>query len=215
MEPQSFQSLGNGIYYYNYNITKEDNPLYGDSSLEREVSSYRYVFTQVRIKGEPTVSKCVEAIYAVAKDDLGFSPTNDEDIIYQVKSDFGLVPKKTELDKYKDTLIEEVNAYDKSEKVNSFYFKGEQAWFDKATRVGLVNSTRTFKDKDEPNITLWVNNKAYNLSCDYVLDLLDKLEVYAVNCNNVTNQHKANILALTSIQDYNYKTDYPNKLKFE
>ena len=33
-------------------------------------------------------------------------------------------------------------------------------------------------------------------------------------CTNVTNQHKANVLALTSIQDYDYKTDYPLKLQF-
>ena len=141
-------------------------------------------------------------------------PTYDEDIIYQVKSDFGLVPVKSALDKYKDKLISEINEYDKSEDVNTFYYKGEKAWLDKATRVGLINSTTILKNSGEENTTLWLNNKAFIITCNDLLDLLDKLELYTIKCNNVTNQHKANILALTSIQEYDYKSDYPLKLQF-
>ena len=173
-----------------------------------------YKYTQVRINGRPTVAKCVEAIYNVAKDEFDMSPTYDEDIIYQVKSDFGLVPKKSELDKYKDRLIEEITNYDKSDNVNTFYYKGEQAWLDKTTRIGLVNSTTLLKNSGEETAPLWLNNKLFTLPCDEILSLLNKLELYTIKCTNVTNQHKANVLALTSIQDYDYTVDYPLKLQF-
>ena len=194
--PTSFQSLGNGVYYYNYNI----------------VTAPVYVHKQNTM--EPTVAKCVEAIYNVAKDEFDMSPTYDENIIYQVKSDFGLVPKKSELDKYKDRLIEEITDYDKSDNVNTFYYKGEQAWLDKTTRIGLVNSTTLLKNSGEQTAPLWLNNKLFTLPCDEILNLLDKLELYTIKCTNVTNQHKANVLALTSIQDYDYTVDYPLKLQF-
>lgn len=212
-EPICFQSLGNGVYYYNYNIVTAPVYVHKQDTMEGEyVDGYKY--TQVRINGKPTVAKCVEAIYEVAKDSLGMSPTYDKDIIYQVKSDFGLVPKKSELDKYKDELIEEITDYDKSDNVNTFYYKGEQAWLDKTTRIGLVNSTTLLKNSGEQTAPLWLNNKLFTLPCDEILSLLNKLELYTIKCTNVTNQHKANVLALTSIQDYDYTVDYPLKLQF-
>lgn len=212
-EPMCFQSLGNGVYYYNYNIVTAPVYVHKQGTMEGEyVDGYKY--TQVRINGRPTVAKCVKAIYEVAKDSLGMSPTYDKDIIYQVKSDFGLVPKKSELDKYKDRLIEEITDYDKSDNVNTFYYKGEQAWLDKTTRIGLVNSTTLLKNSGEETAPLWLNNKLFTLPCNEILSLLNKLELYTIKCTNVTNQHKANVLALTSIQDYDYTTDYPLKLQF-
>lgn len=212
-EPICFQSLGNGVYYYNYNIITAPVYVHKQDTMEGEyVDGYKY--TQVRINGKPTVAKCVEAIYEVAKDSLGMSPTYDKDIIYQVKSDFGLVPKKSELDKYKDELIEEITDYDKSDNVNTFYYKGEQAWLDKTTRIGLVNSTTLLKNSGEETAPLWLNNKLFTLPCDEILSLLNKLELYTIKCTNVTNQHKANVLALTSIQDYDYTVDYPLKPQF-
>lgn len=212
-EPTCFQSLGNGVYYYNYNIVTAPVYVHKQGTMEGEyVDGYKY--TQVRINGTPTVAKCVEAIYNAAKDEFGMSPTYDKDIIYQVKSDFGLVPKKSELDKYKDKLIEEITDYDKSDNVNTFYYKGEQAWLDKTTRIGLINSTTLLKNSGEETAPLWLNNKLFTLPCDEILSLLNKLELYTIKCTNVTNQHKANVLALTSIQDYDYTVDYPLKLQF-
>lgn len=212
-EPMCFQSLGNGVYYYNYNIVTAPVYVHKQGTMEGEyVDGYKY--TQVRINGTPTVAKCVEAIYNAAKDEFGMSPTYDKDIIYQVKSDFGLVSKKSELDKYKDRLIEEITDYDKSDNVNTFYYKGEQTWLDKTTRIGLVNSTTLLKNSGEETAPLWLNNKLFTLPCDEILSLLNKLELYTIKCTNVTNQHKANVLALTSIQDYDYTVDYPLKLQF-
>lgn len=95
-KPMCFQSLGNGVYYYNYNIVTTPVYSHKKDNMEGEyVTGYKY--TQVHINETPTVAKCIEVIYKVAKDEFGMSPTYDEDIIYQVKSDFDLVPKKRNL----------------------------------------------------------------------------------------------------------------------
>ena len=47
--------------------------------------------------------------------------------------------------------------------------------------------------------------------------MLKDLEVYAKQTNNVTHQHKAEVIALTSIEDveaYDVTNGYPEKLVF-
>ena len=70
IEPKSFESLNNGIWYYNYDVEKKVvkvPPMRGDKIEETEETRYSYV--QVRISGEPTLSKCFEAILRAYKDE--------------------------------------------------------------------------------------------------------------------------------------------------
>ena len=39
-------------------------------------------------------------------------------------------------------------------------------WFDKATRVGLRNSTNVLKKLGNETTSLWVNNKEITIKCD-------------------------------------------------
>ena len=48
--------------------------------------------------------------------------------------------------------------------------------------------------------------------------MLQALEIYALACYNVTEEHKAAVNALTTIEEvdaYDYTTDYPEKLSFD
>ena len=60
IEPKSFESLNNGIWYYNYDI--EEKVVKASSMEGEETEETRYSYVQVRISGEPTLSKCFEAI---------------------------------------------------------------------------------------------------------------------------------------------------------
>lgn len=114
----------------------------------------------------------------------------------------------------KVALIQE---YDKSEAVNSFLINGERMWLDKATRVGLVNSTQVAKAAGAENIVLWHGDRSYNIPCDLMLQMLSTLELYAMECYNVTAQHTANIHSLEDlnrIYNYNYTKGYPKRLSF-
>ena len=57
------------------------------------------------------------------------------------------VPTEEEkLEWAKADKIAEITAYDTSDKVNGFILNGQIVWLDKATRVGLMNSTTIERD---------------------------------------------------------------------
>ncbi len=114
-------------------------------------------------------------------------------------------------------LQERINAYDSSDNVNSFSINGTSIWLDKATRVGLMNSTTIQKDSGEENATLWFNGNSFTLSCDVAISMLKQLEIYALKCYNVTAEHLAKCAELTTAEEldnYGYTANYPDKLVF-
>ena len=57
-----------------------------------------------------------------------------------------LLTEKEKLEQAKADKIAEIAAYDTSDKVNGFILNGQIVWLDKATRVGLMNSTTIERD---------------------------------------------------------------------
>ena len=57
-----------------------------------------------------------------------------------------LLTEKEKLEQAKVDKIAEIAAYDTSDKVNGFVLNGRIVWLDKATRVGLMNSTTIERD---------------------------------------------------------------------
>lgn len=111
--------------------------------------------------------------------------------------------------------IEEITKYDTSSAVNSFSFRANDMWLDKATRVGLMNSTTIQKEAGDTTTTLWFGNASFTLPVDDVIAMLSQLEIYALECYNVTAQHKVAVAALQSIEAveaYDITADYPSKL---
>ena len=111
--------------------------------------------------------------------------------------------------------LEEITKYDVSSAVNGFYYQGSEYWLDKATRVGLMNSTRILKESGQTSTTLWFNNMCLTIPVDDVIDKLSALEQYALSCYNVTASHKIAVQALTTIEavdNYDITADYPSKI---
>lgn len=116
----------------------------------------------------------------------------------------------------KEKLIAEIAAYDTSDKVNGFMLNGLLVWLDKATRVGLMNSTTIAKAAGQETTTLWLGGLKLVVDCDKAIQLLSALEMYALECFNVTASHKAAVCKLKTIEEveaYDYKTDYPKMLE--
>ena len=78
--------------------------------------------------------------------------------------------EKEKLERAKADKIAEIAAYDTSDKVNGFILNGQIVWLDKATRVGLMNSTTIERDfvpaKEKGIYGLYdkVNNKFWRSS---------------------------------------------------
>lgn len=116
------------------------------------------------------------------------------------------------------SMLAEITAYDASSAVNAFLLNGMQVWLDKATRVGLMNSTTIAKNMGQEKTTLWMGSYQLEVECDKAIQLLSALEMYALECFNVTAAHKKAVSELDNIEavlTYDYKSGYPEKLKME
>ena len=118
----------------------------------------------------------------------------------------------------KTSMLAEITSYDASSSVNSFLLNGMEVWLDKATRVGLMNSTTIAKSMGQEKTTLWLGSYQLEVDCDKAIQLLSALEMYALECFNVTASHKKAVSELDNIEailTYDYKSGYPEKLKME
>lgn len=229
IEPKSFVSLNNGIWYYNYDIEEKVVKVHSMRKDEiEETEKTRYSYVQVRISGEPTLSKCFEAILKAYKDEHNTSlydvllseGTNDqiEDINYNIKVDFNIAPEKSPLERAKELVFREIDQYDTSSNVNGFILNGIQVWLDKDTRVGLMNSITIEKNAGKEQSVLWLNGICITVNCDAAIQMLSSLELYALACYNKTAEHKLAVSQLTDVSKvkaYDYTAGYPDKLSFK
>ena len=122
----------------------------------------------------------------------------------------------SELATAKAQKIAEIDAYDTSDAVNSFLVDGTKMWLDKATRVGLMNSTTIAQSSGLEKVTLWFGDTQLKLTCDKAISLLSAIEMYAVQCFDTTARHKAAIGNLTTIEEvekYDITAGYPETLE--
>lgn len=147
------------------------------------------------------------------------NPTEDMLIKAGYKEYQEPVPTEAEkLGQAKAEKIAEIDAYDTSSAVNGFTLNGTVVWLDKATRVGLMNSTSITKAMGQPTTTLWLGESKMVVPCDTAIQLLSALEMYALECFNVTAAHKKAVSELTSIEEvekYDITAGYPAQLKME
>ena len=142
-----------------------------------------------------------------------------EDMLRQAGYEEYKEPMPTESEKLEQAKVEkiaEITAYDTSDKVNGFVLNGAVVWLDKATRVGLMNSTTIAKASGQETTTLWLGGMKLVVDCDKAIQLLSALEMYALECFNVTASHKQAVSDLTTIEDveaYDYKAGYPKMLE--
>lgn len=138
-------------------------------------------------------------------------------------SDYLMVENKKKyegktIEEAKEMLLAEIDAYDTSSAVNGFSLNGATVWLDKSTRVGLMNSTTITKAMGQPTTTLWLGESKMEVPCDTAIQLLSALEMYALECFNVTAAHKKAVSELKTIEEvekYDITAGYPAQLKME
>ena len=122
------------------------------------------------------------------------------------------------LEYMRKAMLAYIEKYDASSSVNSFLLNGMDVWLDKVTRMGLMNSTTIAKAAGLDETTLWLGDIELVVDCDKAIQLLSALEIYAMECFNVTARHKAAVNKLDNIEavlTYDYREGYPEKLKME
>ena len=122
------------------------------------------------------------------------------------------------LEYMRKAMLAYIEKYDASSSVNSFLLNGMDVWLDKVTRMGLMNSTTIAKAAGLDETTLWLGDIELVVDCDKAIQLLSALEIYAMECFNVTSIHKAAVNKLDNIDavlTYDYREGYPEKLNME
>lgn len=213
---KSIQRFGSNGYMIHYNpINQEEDNILCDEDTIFVTSNTKENLIQSIIDYKYPGIKATVAI--------GLGVANPKDTKYLEYIDWKEYAKKCAsiifdvptLENAIKAKLEEINKYDVSSAVNGFYYQGNEYWLDKATRVGLMNSTRILKENGQTITTLWFDNKCLTLPVDDVIDKLSALEQYALNCYNVTASHKNAVQALTTIEEvneYDITQDYPIKL---
>lgn len=115
------------------------------------------------------------------------------------------------------TLQAYVSRHDTSSAVNSFTLMDREMWLPKETRVGLANSIGIEKAAGKAETVLWFGGVRYALPIDLAMQMLAALELYALECYNVTQSHLAAIdtaQAVGELTGYDYTSGYPGKLVF-
>ena len=139
----------------------------------------------------------------------------DEGEIQKAFAEFSVKMDALKLKQAKVDKIAEIVDYDTSDKVNGFTLNGLLVWLDKATRVGLMNSTTISKAAGQETTTLWLGGAKLVVDCDKAIQLLSALEMYALECFNVTAAHKASVAELKTIKEvesFDVTADYPQQL---
>lgn len=142
----------------------------------------------------------------------------NEDEVKAAYAKFDEKMKAAELAYAISKKIEEITEYDTSEAVNGFMLNGMLAWLDKATRVGLMNSTTIAKAAGNETTTLWLGGVKLVVDCDKAIQLLSALEMYALECFNVTAAHKKAVSELKTIKEveaFDVTADYPKQLEMK
>lgn len=126
--------------------------------------------------------------------------------------------EEEKLEAARSAKLAEIERYDTSDKVNGFRLNGSVVWLDKATRVGLMNSTNIAKAMGSKTTTLWLGENKLEVDCDKAIGLLSALEMYALECFNVTASHKAEVGDMADIDKvlaYDVTAGYPKQLEME
>ena len=142
----------------------------------------------------------------------------DEGEIQKAFIEFTAKMDALKLKQAKVEKIAEITAYDTSDKVNGFVLNGLLVWLDKATRVGLMNSTTIAKAACQQTTTLWLGDVKLEVDCDKAIQLLSALEMYALECFNITAAHKAAVTDLKTIKEveaFDVTADYPKQLEMK
>lgn len=124
--------------------------------------------------------------------------------------------EKESLVMLKESKLDEIEAYDKSSAVNSFSLNGQSMWLDYATRNRVYDGNERLKLMGRTDTTLWLNGMCIELPIEQAQSLIASIEVYAKDCYNITERHKAEVKALKTYDEvmaFDITADYPDKVE--
>ena len=176
--------------------------------VDKEFGGSGKEFYELEYQYKPQLETIVKDIIAAIPDE----PINLTEIATMAE-----ILDEEPLEPMRKALLHNVDIYNVSDAIDSFTLQGKQMWLPYERRVGLVNSVTNEKRAGKEVTVLWYDGVRYELPVDTALQMLAALDLYALECYNVTEAHKAQVLALSDVSAivaYDYTAGYPEKLSF-
>lgn len=119
---------------------------------------------------------------------------------------------KNRVDEVKAKVLAEIEAYDKSEKVNGFTYNGKSMWLSKEERLSLMDRFGRELEEGVELTNLFYGGEAIPLAPSDALILVKMVSSYADKCFDQTQKHLNNVNRLSTVEElegYDYTTGYP------
>ena len=130
-----------------------------------------------------------------------------------------LEPTEEELlEKAKIEKIQEIEEYDSSGNVNSFMLGEVNMWLTVEERQQIATQITANETIGRNTMTRWFGGQSFTFPIETWKSMLIALEVYAGDALNVTEEHKAivnSLLTIQDIEDFDITEGYPTKLNFD
>lgn len=117
----------------------------------------------------------------------------------------------------KEYRISQIEDYDKSDDVNSFYLGDIQMWLTVAERQQLATQISANEAIGRDSMSKWFGGKEFSFPISAWKQMLVAVEVYAGDALNVTEVHKSEVSAIEDADGaiaYDITKGYPEKLVF-
>lgn len=122
-------------------------------------------------------------------------------------------PHERTLEDAKTEKLAALKAYDASPAINSFSLGGQSMWIAPDERANYILTIAAAQEAGIESIPFM----GLSLTTDQAIAFLKAVNLYAMQCVIVRDEHAAAINALTSIEAvdaYDFKQGYPEKLNF-
>ena len=113
--------------------------------------------------------------------------------------------------------IAELMQWDDSNELNSFQLNGQQLRIRLDKRKDMRQSLLALDAENVSEFTYWNDDSPITLPVSVFINIMNKYEIYALTCYNITAQHKADIMGMSdvdAVKQYDVKDSYPEKLVF-
>ena len=117
----------------------------------------------------------------------------------------------------KDYRIAQIDNYDRSSAVNTFFLGTLPMWLNVSERQQLATQISANEAIGRESMTKWFGGFEFAFPIDAWKQMLVALEVYAGDALNVTEAHKSEVAAIEDTDEaiaYDFTQGYPEKLVF-
>ena len=109
--------------------------------------------------------------------------------------------EEEKLQQAKNTKIAEISAYDVSDNVNSFTYKGQIMWLSREDRIVLKDRFEREKSENVVYTNLYYDGQAINITPDEGIALIDAISAYADKCFDNTQKNLGLVNAATTVEE--------------